>query len=162
MQKIFTLTLTLTLALVLSACDKFPGFLRKVENEGKKFYWETEVDKQDVEAAYKAAKTHCCGKDTMKDDVAALNLFCTAAKEGHKASMFEVGKFYGGYRKNKGTIIPRDNAIAFTFFSVAERGGFEHAVSYRKEILNEISDSDFTRSTKLIDSFPVVPCEITR
>lgn len=156
------IALALTLALVLTACDKFPSFLRKAENETKRYYWETEVDDQDIEAAYKAAKANCCGKDTMKDDVAALNLFCMAAKNGHKASMFEVGKMYGGYNKIKSTIIPRDNAIAFTFFSVAERGGFEHAESYRKEILNEMTDADFARATKLIDSFPIIPCELTR
>jgi TPR repeat protein len=156
------LSLTLALTLALTACDRWPAFLRKVENEGERYYFETEVDQEDVEAAYKAAKANCCGEDTFKDDVKALNFYCMAAKNGHKASMFEVAKLYGGYDTKKSTIIPRDNALAFTFFSVAEQKGFENAESYRKEILNEISDKDFARATKLISQFPNIPCEITR
>lgn len=154
--------LTFILLLTLTSCDRWPKTLRRTENEALKYYWETEADNNDVEAAYLAAKTHCCGPDTFKNDIEALNLFCTAAKEGHRASMFEIGKMYGDFSAEKFTAIPQDNALAFTFLSMAEQNGFEHASSYRKEILNEISDEDFLRATKLIENYPNIPCEITR
>ena|GEM_PF-3556633 len=147
----------------VAACDKFPQLLRRSENEAKKHYYEWEADDQDVEAMYMAAKANCCGEDKFSDnDVKALNMFCKAAQNGHKASMLEVGKLYLNERTIEATVIPYDPALAFTYFSMSEQAGHEHAEYYREKLLNELNEEEFARATRLIDSFPVVPCEITR
>ena len=136
--------------------------LRLGKNELKRSYWETEADQEDIEAAYMAAKHNCCGDNTMKDDISALNLFCKAAKAGHKPAMVEVGKMYLNRNIPKESIIPYDKAVAFTFFSMAEQKGYQHAVYLREELVDDMTDEEFDRATRLIESFPVVPCEITR
>lgn len=147
----------------VSACDKFPQLLRRSENEVKKHYYEWEADQEDVEAMYLAAKSNCCGDDKFSDnDVGALNLFCKAAKNGHKASMVEVGKKYLNETTIDETVIPYDRAIAFTYFSIAEQNGNESAQYWREKVLMEMNDQDFARATRLIDKFPVIPCAITR
>lgn len=147
----------------LTSCDKFPEFLRRSENQVKKEYYEWEADDEDVEAMYLAAKHSCCGEDNFSDsDVEALNLFCKAAKNGHKASMVEIGRLYLNETTIDGTIIPYDRAIAFTFFSIAEQNGYDKAQYHRERVLEEMNDTDFARATRLVESFPVVPCEIIR
>jgi TPR repeat protein len=152
----------LALILVISACDRIPATYRSAKNEIKRAYWETEADEQDVQAAYNAAKHNCCGEDTLKDDLSALNLFCRAAKDGHKPAMVEVGKMYLNETTPADSIIPYDPAVAFTFFSMAEQYGYQHAVHHRESVGDQLTDQEFQRATRLIESFPVVPCEITR
>lgn len=148
---------------MVGACDKFPQFLRRSENEVKKEYYKRDSNKEDLEAMYLAGKASCCGDDKFSDnDVEALNLFCKAAKQGHTASMLEVGKIYSHESSIKDTIIPYDRALAFTYFSMAEQGGYDKAELYKEEVLEGMSDQDFSRATRLIESFPVIPCGITR
>ncbi len=155
--------LFIAISLFVTACDKFPQFLRRSENEVKKEYYEWEADDEDVEAMYLAAKANCCGEDKFSDnDIKSLNMFCKAAKNGHKASMVEVGKLYLNENTIEGTVIPYDPALAFTYFSIAEQNGHDYAEYHREKLLMMLSDEEFARATRLVDSFPVVPCEITR
>ena len=129
----------------------------------KRWAWEADAkDNEDIEAAFKAAKASCCGDETLNDDIKSLNLFCQAAKNGHKASMVEVGKMFLNRNVSRATIIPHDRSLAFTYFSIAEQNGYEHAEYLRKQVLEEMDDSEFERATRLIASWPVVPCKITR
>ena len=128
----------------------------------KRYAWETEADEEDIEAMYKAANASCCGDETLNDEIKSLNLFCKAAKYGHKASMVELGHKFQNDNTERGTIIPLDKSLAFTFYSIAEQNGSDEAEYYRSQLLEEMDDREFAKATILIDSFPVVPCEITR
>lgn len=160
------LLIVLTCSLALTACDRVPALIRKSEQFGKSTYYGFRSDKwQEIEASYLGAQAACCGPDKPNDDVRALQLYCVAAKFGHKASMVEIGRIYS-HQKNAvfapATAIPLDYPLAHAYFTLSEKDGYEYAKAMRTEIEEKLSEKELARSKRLVADFPNIPCEITR
>ncbi len=148
--------------LIISSCDRVPHMLRKIETESKRSFWETSARKGDIEGAYKAGKLSCCGDNTVRDDASAINNFCKAAKFWHKPSMFEIGKLYLNEGTPDATIIPYDEAIAYTYFKMASGGGNPQVEWYISNLEPKLDANEKARAEAMIQDFPNVPCELTR
>lgn len=151
--------------LALTSCmDKVPGLIRKGENLADKQYYGYRADKwQEIEDSYQAAQANCCGKDTSKNDMRALELYCRSAKLGHKASQIEVARLYN-HTAGAGpkTAIPFDRTLAHAYYSLAAEGGYEFAAALRSELDAKLTPEEHDRSRQLVTDFPNIPCELTR
>lgn len=158
LSKVATIFLLASLPI---SCDYVPELVDKGSNMVSRKYYEYNSADMEIADLYNAGKSNCCDKDSIHDEISALNYFCDAAKDGHAASLFEVGKIYYHIKVDNATIIPKDRSLAFTFFSLAEQRDFDQAAYYRTKILEEMDSKEFERATRLIESYPRIPCEIT-
>lgn len=83
-----------------------------------------EQAEKDTEAtaliALAAALEH--GEGVQKDELQALALYCKAARQGDAEAQFRIGWMYANSRG-----VPRDDAMASYFFTLAAGKGHEHA-----------------------------------
>ncbi len=148
--------------LIISSCDRIPHIYHKIENESKRSFWETSARKGDIEGAYKAGKLNCCGEETVKDDASALNNFCKGAQGWHKPSMFEIGKMYLNEGMPEGTVIPYDEALAYTYFKLASGGGNPKVDWYINDLEPKLDANERAHAEAMLLDFPNIPCELTR
>ncbi len=149
---------------LLASCDKLAPAARKVEQVGKSQYWGYRSDKwEEIDSSYLAAQSYCCGVDTVKDDIRALELFCRAAQSGHKASQIEVARFYTHEAgAGKSTAIPFDRALAYAYYSKAGQDGYEYGAAMRDQLRSKLSTVELERASRLVDAFPDIPCAVIR
>ncbi len=152
----------LSILILLTSCDRVPATLRKIVNESKRSDWQARANDGDVEGAYKAAKASCCGEDTQKDDAVALENYCTAARAWHKPSMFEIAKLYLNEETPEATVIPYDEALAYTYLHFASSGGNPKVEWYINNLEPNIDEKERLRIDSLIENFPQIPCKLER
>ncbi|MDX1949637.1 MAG: hypothetical protein SFT90_03950 [Rickettsiales bacterium] len=148
--------------ILITSCDRVPATLRKIVNESKRADWQARANDGDVEGAYKAAKASCCGDDTQKDDAVTLSNYCLAARAWHKPSMFEIGKLYLNENTPEATVIPYDEAIAYTYFHFASGGGNPEIDWYMANLEPKLDEKEKARISAMIENFPQIPCDIKR
>jgi TPR repeat protein len=151
-------------ALTLVACDKLAPAARKVEQIGKSEYYGFRADKwSEIEDAYLGAQSYCCGPDTMKDDVRALELYCKAAQYGHKASMIEIARMYihEGVA-GVGTAIPYDQVLSYAYFTKAGEGGYAYGAAMRDSLGRKLTPEELEKAKQLVAEYPNIPCALTR
>jgi TPR repeat protein len=153
----------ISLAVLSSCVDKWPGMVREAGRQGERVVYGAMANENDVEAQYKYAELSCCGGDRpLRDSVRALNSFCEAAKNGQFDAMVMVGNLYSHRIYHKGSAIPMDKALAYTYYAKADELGNPDAAALKREMFNHMTDDDFARATIYQQNFDRAPCEITR
>lgn len=82
---------------LLAACSLFAPdeFLYPVyENTPERIKLKELAEGGSAEAQYRLAQDYCCGEGRNYNNEKALNWFCQAAKQGHRAAQFELGQMY--------------------------------------------------------------------
>jgi hypothetical protein len=156
----------LAMTITVTACmDMVPYRYRQAKEVAKTGYYGMRSDRwQQFEDSYMAAKHTCCGPDMINDDIRELQLYCTAALGGHKASQVEVGRIYLNEPQVtiKGTAIPLDRALAYAYFTKASENGYDFALAMKQDLEKKLSKEDIDRGTVIAGDFPNIPCAITR
>lgn len=156
----------ISIIIVISACDRLAPAARKVEQVGRQEYFGFRSDKwQEIEDSYLGAQAACCGRDTMKNDVRALELYCRAAQYGHKASMIEIGRMYIhdlNATAGNSSPIPYDKTLAYAYFAKGGEGGYEYGATMKANLEKKLSAEELERAKALIAAFPNIPCAITK
>ncbi len=116
----------------------------------------------DAEAQYHLGKLYCCGETPEFDNVEALRWWCKSAKGGQRDAMYEVGKLYETSHKYKGSIIPRNNVFAYTYYKKSYDNGNDKAQESMDRVYKELSKDDKDNATYLLEQWPVIGCEVTR
>jgi TPR repeat protein len=159
------LTLVISTLTLTSCVDLWPHRYREAKEMAKTGYYGMRSDKwQEFEDSYEAAQHTCCGPDMINDDIRELQLYCTAALGGHKASMIEVGRIYLHDPKMtiKGTAIPYDKTVAYAYFTKAAENGYDYAASMKGDLEKKLTKDEFERGNAMVQDFPNIPCAITR
>lgn len=122
--------------------------------------WRYAAEGGDAEAQYQMGKAHCCGKRPYYNTYRALKWYCKAAKQGQRDAMMEVGKIYVNAHEEEGSVIPRDKALAYTYFIKSVEHGSEKAKEWRDKTLGDISLSERKKAKKLLNEWPDIQCQI--
>lgn len=152
---------------ILTACvDTVPHRLRQGKELVNAKYYGFRADRwQELESSYLGAQAICCGPDKLNDDVRALELYCKAAVDGHKASQIEIGRLYSHETTaivGKGTTIPYDRALAYAYFDLASQDGYTYADAMKVGLGSKLTPVEKARAEQLVKDFPDIPCAITR
>jgi len=116
----------------------------------------------DVEAQYKVGSLYCCGERPYYNNIEALKWWCTAAKKGQRDAMFEIGKIYDETTNYKGSIVPKDPVLSYTYFSLALLNDHTASSDYIARIKSKLSEEELKEAETLIKRFPRIWCENPR
>ena len=133
-----------------------------MKNIGKSEAMKALALKGDVEAQYNLGKLYCCGERPEFDNVEALKWWCMAAKSGQRDAMFEVGKLYETSNEYKGSIIPKDNVMAYAYYTLSHQNGNEDGRKPASKIKSALSKEDLKNAEYMLERWPVIGCEISR
>lgn len=155
--------IVITSLLLVSGC--IPALYNTAEHS-KRFaeikYWKSKATKGDVEAQYKVASLYCCGERPYYDNIKALHWYCKAAKNGQRDAQFEVAQHYENSPNFKGSIVPKDEALAYAFYSIAEDNHHPDAGEYREKLGLYMTEEDRKEGEHLASRYPRIWCENPR
>lgn len=124
--------------------------------------WKNLALQGDAEAQYKVGTIYCCGERPRYDTVQALFWWCQAARQNQRDALLDIGKLYENAHKQKGTIVPRNNTLAFVYYTKAVEHGNDDAVMEYKKLEPNLSPEERDDVVRLLKSWPSVPCEVYR
>ena len=163
MNKFFVVITCLGTTLLLTACiETLFGAKEWVTDIGKSEAWKTQALQGDAEAQYKVGTLYCCGERPRYDNIQALYWFCQAAKQGQRDAMYEVGDMYENEHRHKGSVIPRDPVLAYTYYMLAVAQGNDNAVTPFEALKIKLSEEEQSRGEAIFHKWPHIPCEVTR
>jgi len=116
----------------------------------------------DVEAQYKVGSLYCCGERPYYNNIEALKWWCSAAKKGQRDAQFEIGKIYDETTQYKGSIVPKDPVLSYTYFALALSNDHTGSSEYLQRIKNRMSEDEIQEAETLIKRFPRIWCENPR
>lgn len=122
--------------------------------------WTYAANGGDAEAQYELGKAFCCGKRPYYNTYDALKWFCRAAKQGQRDAMYEIAKIYDNYYKEEGSIIPRDEIIAYVYYIKSVEHGNDAAKWPRDRKMNKLSADQRQKAQSMLNKWPDVQCEI--
>jgi len=163
MRKIFLL---LICACIISSCNiassvtAIPAMtLGFFEKKGKRDKWEEYAKKGDVYSQYELAESYCCKPDegSVKPEK-ALNWFCTAARNGYAKAQLKIGKLYENADVIEGIFIPRNELLAYTWYSLAARRQNTEAVGRRNGLEPRMSLQQKREVQRILNTPKMVPC----
>ncbi|MBI1326683.1 MAG: hypothetical protein GC136_03470 [Alphaproteobacteria bacterium] len=114
----------------------------------------------DSEAQYQLGKSLCCGKRPLHNSYDALKWFCSAARQGQRDAILEVGRMYEKEYQREGSQMPKDDALAYAYYSKAAERDSEAAASMLSSLHWRISERDLKQAKEYIQKWPDIPCEI--
>ncbi|MCB2081458.1 MAG: sel1 repeat family protein [Rickettsiales bacterium] len=162
-NKLFLTIACLGVVLTLSACiENIYKAAEWTMDIGESEAWKTQALQGDAEAQYKVGQLYCCGERPRYDNIKALYWFCMAAKQGQRDAMFEVGNMYENEHRYKGSVIPRDPVLAYTYYMLAVAQGNDGAVSPYNMLKETLTNEEQDRATAIFKQWPNIPCEVTR
>ncbi len=124
--------------------------------------WKVLALQGDAEAQFTVGQYYCCGKRPRYDNVKALFWFCKAAKQGQRDAMTEVGKMYEFEYEFEGSVIPRDHAMSYAYYSLAMLQGSDGAREYREALMPRMTENEKEKANVLLKKWPNVPCAVSR
>ena len=157
-----TIILTAIVVLLSGCVETIYKIGKKANQIGKSEVIKTKALAGDAEAQYQLGKLYCCGESPDFDNVEALRWWCMSAKNGQRDAMLEVGRLYETSHEYKGSIIPRNNVMAYTYYVKAVENGNDDAVESLNRVENKLSKKEKEHSAYLLKQWPVIGCEITR
>ena len=122
--------------------------------------WTYAANGGDAEAQYHMGKAFCCGKRPYYNTYDALKWFCKAAKQGQRDAMLEIGKIYDNAQKDDGSMIPRDNVLAYVYFKKAVEHGNEKALSFQEAKAARLNSMQKQKAQNILEQWPEIQCEI--
>jgi len=163
MKKILSLTTIFAMSLTLSGCvEALYDTADFIGGIGKKETWKTLALEGDAEAQFKVGELYCCGERPKFDNVKALYWWCQAAKQGQRDALYNVGKMYDDAALYKGNVIPKDDVMAYTYYSLAAEHGSPEGLKNRDEIKPILNEDQIDEADELIESWPDIKCEVIR
>jgi TPR repeat protein len=153
----------LLVLLVLTGC--IPFLMDTTRLAGKKteqMAWEQLAADGDAEAMYKLGGMYCCGERPNFDDSKALYWYCRSAKRGQADAMLEVGKLFEHYIYTKGSVIAKDDLLAYAFYSLAVEHGNISAKEHKARLAGRLDKSQLEESIVLKKRYPRLYCENPR
>ncbi|NDF12515.1 MAG: sel1 repeat family protein [Proteobacteria bacterium] len=151
------------LLLPLSGCvemafDAAHWTKEKSEKLYDKAYWQSKAEAGDAEGQYRMGQYYCCGPRPKYDELQALNWFCKAARQNQRDALYQVGKMYEFANKTEASIIPKDDVMAYVFYSKAVENDKIGAAGARDRVAATLSDEEKIKANTLLDRWPNVGC----
>jgi Sel1 repeat len=124
--------------------------------------WEQLANDGDAEAMYKLGEMYCCGERPDYDDSKALHWYCRSAKRKQADSMLAVGKLYEHYMYTKGSVVPKDDILAYAYYSLSVEHGNMSAKEHKARLAGRLDKEQRAESDILKKRFPHLYCENPR
>lgn len=122
--------------------------------------WGYAANGGDAEAQYNMGKAFCCGKRPYYNTYDALKWFCLAAKQGQRDAMYEIGKIYDDAHKEEGSVIPRDEVLAYVYYKKSVEHGNDSAIKSMNNKFLDLNKREREKATKILDEWPEIQCEV--
>ncbi len=162
-MKLFSIGAVVVTSLLLSGCIEMLYDGAKIGKRKAELHaWKFKAEDGDVEAQYKVASLYCCGERPYYDNIEALKWYCKAAKNGQRDAQFEVAQQYENTVNYKGSIVPKDDVLAYSYYTLAEKNHHPDAAEYRARLEEDLTEEQMTEAKVLVERFPRIWCENPR
>lgn len=156
------LSLSLLLFSATACLETIDSGLRWGKRLGSAEAWKTLALQGDPEAQYKVGTNLCCGDRPEYDNVQAMFWFCKAAKQNQRDALLTIGELYEHAHEYEGTIVPRNNTMALTYYALSVKNGNDNAVEPYKKLEPKLSEGERRDVAMLLEKWPNIACEVYR
>ncbi len=126
----------------------------------KREQWEEYASKGDVYAQFELAESYCCSHtEGTRDYKKSFHWFCEAGKNGNAKAQVKLGKLYQGVETLGELSVPKDDARAYMWYSLAARRVNPEAMKLKRELKKTISKNHLGDANYLLLNLKEVPCD---
>jgi hypothetical protein len=121
--------------------------------------WIVDANKGDPEAQYYVGNALCCGKRPLYNNHEALKWLCRSSRQGQRDAMLRIGGIYEKAHTIEGSVLPRDDTLAYVYYTKALEYGNDKAKVHKERVFNFLNEQERAVAAGHLVAWPDVPCE---